>query len=97
MDRNYVIVCNRYKGIGNSTLLFWGNETEDDAERSFGGYTSNFNSCEKYTFEELKDSKYNFPIYGKDCNHDNYKQFDDFVIEIKRLKRLGRPMLIYYL
>ncbi|WP_265575175.1 hypothetical protein [Clostridium botulinum] len=97
MERNYVVVCNRYKGIGGS-LLFWGNKTEDNAKRrSFGGYGSNFNECEKYTLQEIKKSGYNFPIYGKDINHDNYMKVEDFAIEISRLKRLGyRPMLIYY-
>ena len=97
LDRKYVIICNRYKGIGG-TLLFWGSKTEDNAEkRSFGGYTSNFNACEKYTLEEIDNSNYKFPVYGRDCNHDNYRKFEDFAIEICRLERLGyRPMLIYY-
>lgn len=97
MERNYVIVCNEHKGIGGS-LLFWGNKTDDNAEkRSFGGYTSDFNACEKYTLEEINNSDYKFPIYGKDCNHDNFRKFEDFIIEISRLKGLGyRPMLIYY-
>lgn len=98
MERNYVIVCNRHKGIGNSTLLFWGRETEDNVERrSFSGYTSDFNSCEKYTLEEIENSGHNFPVYGRDCNYDNYRKFGDFAIEIKRLRRLGRPMKVYYL
>lgn len=96
MDRNYVIVCNRHKGIGNSTLLFWGSYTEDEAaRRSFGGYTSDINMCEKYTLKEIEKEK--FLIYGRDCNYDNFRKFDDFAIEIKRLKRLGRPMLVYYI
>lgn len=96
MDRKYVIVCNRYKGIAGS-LLFWGNRTEDKENRSFGGYTSDFDNCERYTLEELEKSDYNFPVYGRNLNHDNFMKTDDFAIEISRLKRLGyRPMLIYY-
>ena len=96
MERNYVVVCNRYRGVSGS-LLFWGTNTKDNEERSFGGYTSDFNACEKYTLEEIKQSGYEFPIYGNGVNHDNYKKVDDFAIEIKRLRRLGhRPMLIYY-
>jgi hypothetical protein len=98
MDRNYVIICNRHKGIGNSTLLFWGRKTEDNAKRrSFGGYTSDFNLCEKYTLEEIENSDYKFPVYGRDCNYDNFRKFDDVAIEAKRLIRLGRPMLVYYI
>jgi hypothetical protein len=95
LNRDYIVVCNRHKGIAGS-LLFWGEHTKYDDKRSFGGYTSDFNTCEKYTLEEIKNSGYNFPVYGRDCNHDNYLKFEDFAIEIKRLVRLGRPMLIYY-
>lgn len=96
MNRNYVIVCNRYKGIGGG-LLFWGTKTEDDNKRSFGSYTSDFNSCEKYTLNEIDKSGYKFPVYGRDVNHDNFREVEDFAIDVKRLERLGhRPMLIYY-
>ncbi|MDU7251347.1 MAG: hypothetical protein E6274_03250 [Clostridium sp.] len=96
MERRYVVICNRYRGIGGS-LLFWGRHTKDNEKRSFGGYTSDFNGCEKYTLEEIEQSGYNFPIYGQDAHHDNYKSFEDFAIEIKRLKILGyKPMTIYY-
>ena len=95
--RDYVVISNEYKGIGGS-LVFWGRYTEDNAKgRNFGGYRSDFASCEKYTLEELKQSGYNFPIYGKEVNHDNWRKFENFAIEIKRLKRLGyRPLTIYY-
>lgn len=94
--RNYVIVCNRYKGIAGA-LLFWGEKTNDDEPRSFGGYTSDFNKCEKYTADEIKQSGYGFPFYGIDISHDNYRKVEDFAIEISRLKALGyRQMLIYY-
>lgn len=95
MERKYVIICNRHKSIYNG-LLFWGTRTKDDAKRSFGGYTSDINGCELYTLEEINNSGYKFNIYGKDCNHDNYKMFDDVVIEVKRIKSLGyRSITIY--
>jgi hypothetical protein len=96
LNRNYIVVCNRHKGLAGS-LLFWGEYTKTGNKRSFGGYTSDFNACEKYTLEEVDNSGYRFPVYGRDCNHDNYMKFEDFAIEIRRLKRLGyRPMLVYY-
>lgn len=96
MERNYVVVCNRYKGIGGS-LLFWGCLTKDEDKRSFGGYTSDFDGCEKYTLEEIKLSDYNFPVFGEEVHSDNYRSYDDFAIEISRLKSLRyRPMMIYY-
>lgn len=97
LARNYVIVCNRYKGIGGS-LQFWGHKTKDNEKRSFGGYTSDFNACEKYTLEELeKRNDYKFPIYGRELHHDNWREAEDFIINVSRLKALGyRPMMIYY-
>lgn len=83
MERNYVVVCNRHKGISGS-LLFWGNKTKDNAKRrSFGGYRSNFNECEKYTLQEIKESGYNFPIYGKDINHDNYMKLKILLLKLR--------------
>ena len=65
-------------------------------KRSFGGYTGDINKCERYTLEEAINNGYNFPLYGKSCNHDNFQKYDDFVIEIRRLERLGyRPITIY--
>ncbi|GAB6150714.1 hypothetical protein [Clostridium novyi] len=95
-ERRYVVICNRYRGIAGS-LLFWGRYTKDYDKRSFGGYNSDFSRCEKYTLEEIKNSGYEFPIYGEEVHKDNYKQFEDFAIDIKRLKMLGyRPITIYY-
>ena len=95
MDWNYVIVCNRNKSTYGG-LSFWGQKTEDKEKRSFGGYTGDINKCERYTLEEAMNNGYNFPLYGKSCNHDNFQKYDDFVIEIRRLERLGyRPITIY--
>lgn len=94
ISRNYVVVCNRHKGLAGA-LLFWGVKTKDNEERSYGGYTSNLNYCEKYTLEEAKDRRYNFHEYtGNTCD---WKKFDDFYIRIDQIPELGyRPMLIYY-
>lgn len=92
IKRDYVIVCNRYKGLAGS-LLFWGIHTEDNEERSFGGYTSDLNNCEKYALGEFKEDE--FPIY--EGNKDKWEKYQDFAIRIDQLKELGyRPMLIYY-
>lgn len=95
MKRKYVVVCNRHNSIYNG-LLFWGNRTSDENNRSFGGYTSDINNCEFYTLEEIENSGNKFPIYGKDCNRDNYKKFDDVAIEIRRLKGLGYRQITIY-
>lgn len=56
MDKNrkYMIATKRHEGLIREALLFWGYLTEDNEERSFGGYTVDINKCEKYTREELE-------------------------------------------
>lgn len=41
MNREYVIVSNKHTSLFPGCLLFWGHRTEDEENRSFGGYTSN--------------------------------------------------------
>jgi hypothetical protein len=98
LERNYVVICNRHKGIAGS-LLFWGYYTNDDAKRSFSGYTSNLNECERYEQSIIRNGErgYKFPIYGVDFTPENWRKQDDFAIRIDQLNELGyRPMLIYY-
>lgn len=52
-ERKYVIVSNEHKSWPAGALLFWGRHTEDGEKRSFGGYTTRWDKCEKYTREEL--------------------------------------------
>lgn len=101
--RNYVLVTTRHAYIP-CAVLFWGEYTPDDApERSFAGYTNNFDRCEKYTREDCEEhnrrSRNPFPIYGEDLKADtlSWVQADDFFIEITRLEELGaQPFKIYY-
>lgn len=51
-DRKYVLVSAKRT---KETLVFWGRLTKDEDERSFGGYTSDLNSCERYSLDEVKD------------------------------------------
>lgn len=97
MQRDYVIVCTRHKGIGGA-LLFWGTHTEDEYKRCFGGYTNDFDKCEKYTKEECVNNGYRFPFYGtRQCHKGNWRKKDDFCIRIDQLSELGyRAMTIYY-
>ena len=53
-DRQYVIVCRRHKAILPQALLFWGSLTDDDMERSYGGYTMDIDKCERYTRNDLE-------------------------------------------
>lgn len=85
-DREYVIVCNKHRGYWLGCLLFWGERTPDDEKRSFGGYTSNLNICERYTKSELENSHYNFPFYK---SGDDWKKYENFAVRIDQFNELG--------
>lgn len=89
-DREYVVVCNEHSGYYPGALLFWGEYTQDDAEkRSFGGYTSDLDKCEKYTLEEIQKSGFKFPICDGRMTNKSFKQHRDVAIKISQLCELG--------
>ena len=87
MNREYVIVCNRHVGVVKEALLFWGTYTADNEKRSFGGYTSDIERCEKYTLEEAKTR--GFPVYGTDFHKKELQKQQDYIIKISELEELG--------
>ena len=90
MDRKYVIVCNKHKAMWNGCLLFWGHLTDDEESRSFGGYTSDIEQCERYTLEEIQDEHYTFPVYDEDTmTRRDFLNCEDIVISILQLVKLG--------
>lgn len=90
MRRDYVIVCNEYSGYIPGVILFWGEFTEDDTEkRSFSGYTSDLDKCEKYTLEEVKHSGYHFPVYDGRMTRASFERNRDVAIKISQLSELG--------
>lgn len=84
MNREYVIVSNKHKGIFSGCLLFWGHLTNDNESRSYGGYTSDFNKCERYTLEELQNSGYKFPLYNGE-DEIEFKKIENVIIRIDDL------------
>ena len=98
--REYVIVCNRHTSIINNSLLFWGELTPDNDERSFGGYTCDFNKCERYTEDEIRNHSATNPdwmsFFNKtaqrrksDTKLRQLREYDDVAISITELKELG--------
>lgn len=98
LDREYVIVCNEHKGIFNGALLFWGHRTEDNEERSFGGYTSDISNCERYTLREIRNKGYNFPVYEKNMKLLDFLKLDDVIIKYTDLMHIEglKSMSIIY-
>lgn len=89
MKREYVIVCNEHSGYYPGALLFWGEYTADLEKRSFGGYTSDLDKCERYTLDEIRDNVYHFPIYDGRMTKKSFKQYRDVAIKVEQLKDLG--------
>ena len=89
MNRDYVIVCNEHNSMWNGCLLFWGHHTKDNENRSFGGYTSDIEKCERYTLEEIRDKNYHFPVYDKRMSTFSFRKHDDVIIKLSQLEKLG--------
>ena len=92
MDRDYVIVCNEHHSIFPGALLFWGNHTEDSEKRSFAGYTSKIDKCERYTRKELEEwrgeLKDEYPFF-EEISAKKFSRSDEVLITIEQLKALG--------
>lgn len=84
MTRDYVIVCNEHRAMFSGCLLFWGHKTKDEESRSFGGYTSDIDKCERYTKEELIEKGYKFPFYNGE-NEVEFRKMDDVYIKVDEL------------
>lgn len=96
-DRKYVIVCNEHSGMFRGTLLFWGSRTEDGQERSFSGYTSDIDNCEIYSESEVKEKGYYFPRYHDGMTWEEFRGYDDILIEPQYLEKLGyKQMRVCY-
>lgn len=96
--RQYVIVCNEHNAIFGGALLFWGHRTNDNENRSFGGYTSDFSNCELYTLEEIENKHYHFPIYNDTMDYKEFKSYDDIIIKVDDLKNIKelKTMTVVY-
>lgn len=51
-ERKYVLVSAKWT---KEHLVFWGRLTKDEEDRSYGGYTSDLKSCERYSLDEVKE------------------------------------------
>lgn len=89
-DRQYVIVCREHKALLSPALLFWGSLTDDDMERSYGGYTMDINKCERYTRDELErwrlywrgNLKEEYPFFDELKDKSDFYKQDEILIRI---------------
>lgn len=94
VSREYVKVSQKHSFV-KGYILFWGSYTEDDEERSYGGYTNDFNTCEKYSKEDLEKDYREHP-YFEDMTSAEVLTFDQtFNIKISDLSKLANKRVIY--
>ena len=89
-DRQYVIVCREHKALLPEALLFWGSLTDDNAERSYSGYTMDINKCERYTRDELEkwrgNLKEEYPFFDELNDKSAFYIQDEILIRIWELE-----------
>lgn len=95
MGRKYVIVCNEHRSWPTGTLLFWGEHTEDNQKRSFGGYTTRWDKCEKYTREELEKwrgaAKEHYPFFDEinPTSYNDFRKHNEVLCTMEELESIG--------
>lgn len=94
-ERKYVIVATEHPTWPAGALLFWGHHTGDNEERSFGGYTTRWDKCEKYTREELirwrGGAKEHYPFFDEldiTCPLDFLKH-EEVLCTLEELEKIG--------
>lgn len=94
-DRCYVLLSIKWTRKG--TLMFWGTISEDDNQRSFGGYTDDINTCERYTFEEARSERVSHYNYNDETLTElmNIDRDGTWIVHIKDLRNLGKVVMNY--
>lgn len=93
-NRKYVIVSNEHTGWPRGALLFWGRLTDDCEKRSFGGYTTRWDKCERYTREELeeyrKGSEQHYPFFDElNLNARPFLACSEVLCTLEELESIG--------
>ena len=92
LHRDYVIVSFEHS---NDMLTFWGERTDNNQPRSYGGYTVDLNTCERYTRKELeeyrKGMETQFPFYDELGNvpRNMLYSHEEVLMTIKQVYSLG--------
>lgn len=96
-ERKYVIACNEHPGIWSGCVLFWGSLTEDGEKRSFGGYTTGVDRCERYTLDDIVGFSPKFAIYSPGMTYKEFIACRDIIIRPEDLENLGlSTMQVWY-
>ena len=98
-DRDFVIINNTHRPALQGCLLFWGRLTDDGEPRSVGGYTHDFDGCERYSLDEIKREYPSMPVFGRNVRSlDKLRLIGNAAIRIRDMKKLKhRPITAYVL
>lgn len=95
-DRKYVFMNMDHDRWPRGAALFWGSLTGDNApKRSFSGYTTRIDKCERYTRRELEEYRKGlescYPFFDelKNQSLQGIRKYEDVLITIDELERLG--------
>lgn len=95
-DRKYLIMNMEHRSWPLGAALFWGRITCDDApERSFSGYTTRVDQCERYTREELESYRFGlkeyYPFFDelKEQTLRELRKHEDVLITLEELESMG--------
>lgn len=92
-DREYVLLS--WKWCWNKDhLVFWGHQTKDGEERSYGGYTMDLDTCEKYTEEELVKERHKF--WKPHWRLFDLDRSESYAVKLSDLHKFGQKKTIIY-
>lgn len=96
LKRDYILLSVKWS---KDKLIFWGNLSKDEDKRSYSGYTADIRSCERYTYEELKNKSNEFYEYNGEKFYELLRLDSDgtWIINVKDLHKLGSEKLIYFI
>lgn len=92
-DQKFVIVSNKHSGNWPGCLLFWGQLTSDGGRRSFGGYTTGIDKCERYSEDDIVSWGGPIVFYHPGMSYGKFLRYEDVAIEPKDLRNLGLSTL----
>jgi hypothetical protein len=90
--REYVLVSWKWSWKKDH-LVFWGKETRFEEPRSYGGYTMDLNSCEKYTSEDITNKGH---VFWNNQKPHELDRSESYAVKISDLHNFGKTKTIVW-
>ena len=91
LNREWVLASNKHRR--NDILQFWGEYTSDEGPRSYAGYYTDVNRCEKYTTEEKKACERDYPTLDSSASYYELSSTEHFWIKLSELDKLTDTLI----